>query len=69
MSFVAILEGRMTADGSYVASAKDPEAVHDNWLEGVDSKKVMKQAREAKKKRDGLLLPLAFNVHVRCIAN
>ncbi|MBW0473570.1 hypothetical protein O181_013285 [Austropuccinia psidii MF-1] len=45
-------EGRMTADGSYVASAKDPEAVHDNWLEGVDSKKVMKQAREAKKKRD-----------------
>ncbi|KAG0152216.1 hypothetical protein CROQUDRAFT_667525 [Cronartium quercuum f. sp. fusiforme G11] len=45
-----LTEGRMAADGSYVASVKDPEASHDNWLEGVDSKKAMKQAREAKKK-------------------
>ncbi|WAQ86451.1 hypothetical protein PtA15_7A177 [Puccinia triticina] len=45
-------EGRMAADGSYVASAKDPEAVHDNWLEGVNSKKAIKQAREAKRLRD-----------------
>jgi CD2 antigen cytoplasmic tail-binding protein 2 len=46
-------EGRMAADGSYVASAKDPEAVHDNWLEGVNSKKTIKQARDAKRLRDG----------------
>ncbi|KAA1072273.1 hypothetical protein PGT21_031586 [Puccinia graminis f. sp. tritici] len=45
-------EGRMAADGSYVASAKDPEAVHDNWLEGVNSKKTIKQARDAKRLRD-----------------
>ncbi|POW14316.1 hypothetical protein PSTT_03113 [Puccinia striiformis] len=45
-------EGRMAADGSYVASAKDPEAVHDNWLEGVNSKKAIKLARQAKRLRD-----------------
>jgi len=44
-------EGRLAADGSYVASAKDPEAVHDNWLEGMN-KKIIKQAREAKRMRD-----------------
>ncbi|CAH7674999.1 hypothetical protein PPACK8108_LOCUS9960 [Phakopsora pachyrhizi] len=44
-------EGRLTADGNYVPSAKDPEAAHDNWLEGVN-KRAMKQAREAKKRQD-----------------
>ncbi|PLW24750.1 hypothetical protein PCASD_05242 [Puccinia coronata f. sp. avenae] len=44
-------EGRMAADGSYVASARDPEAVHDNWLEGMN-KKTIKQAREAKRMRE-----------------
>lgn len=48
-----LTEGRMAADGSYVASSKDPEASHDNWLEGVDSKKAMKQAREAKRRLEG----------------
>jgi CD2 antigen cytoplasmic tail-binding protein 2 len=48
-----LTEGRMAADGSYVASVKDPEAAHDNWLEGVDSKKTMKLAREAKRKQEG----------------
>ncbi|KAH9813857.1 hypothetical protein DFH28DRAFT_973155 [Melampsora americana] len=47
-----LTEGRMAADGSYVASVKDPEAAHDNWLEGVDSKKTMKLAREAKRKQE-----------------
>ncbi|KAH9454072.1 hypothetical protein H4Q26_015011 [Puccinia striiformis f. sp. tritici PST-130] len=45
-------EGRMAADGSYVASAKDPNAVHDNWLEGVNSKKAIESARQAKQLRD-----------------
>ncbi|KAI9609544.1 hypothetical protein H4Q26_007503 [Puccinia striiformis f. sp. tritici PST-130] len=50
--FEELQEGRMAADGSYVASAKDPEAVHDNWLEGVNSKKAIKLARQAKRLRD-----------------
>ncbi|POW01378.1 hypothetical protein PSTT_12507 [Puccinia striiformis] len=45
-------EGRMAADGSYVASAKDPNGVHDNWLEGVNSKKAIESARQAKQLRD-----------------
>lgn len=45
-------EGRFSADGSFVANAPDPLAVHDTWLSGVDSKKAIKAARMAKEKAD-----------------
>ncbi|KIW09457.1 uncharacterized protein PV09_00337 [Verruconis gallopava] len=43
-------EGRFDESGNYVRKAKDPDAVHDNWLEGV-SKRDMKRAREAQQQR------------------
>ncbi|KAL9120809.1 MAG: hypothetical protein Q9187_002635 [Circinaria calcarea] len=36
---------------NYVRKARDPDAVHDTWLEGL-SKKDMKKAKEAEDKRD-----------------
>lgn len=45
-------EGKITADGSYLANAKDPLAVHDNWLNGVSSRKELKKAKEAKERAD-----------------
>ena len=44
-------EGRFDDQGNFVRKAADPDAVHDQWLEGV-SKKDMKRAKEAADKRD-----------------
>jgi CD2 antigen cytoplasmic tail-binding protein 2 len=44
-------EGRFDAQGNFVRKAQDPDAVHDSWLDGV-SKKDMKRASEAAKKRE-----------------
>lgn len=44
-------EGRFDEAGNFVRKAADPDAVHDSWLEGV-SKKDMKKAAEAHKKRE-----------------
>jgi CD2 antigen cytoplasmic tail-binding protein 2 len=44
-------EGRFDQDGNYVRRAGDPDAVHDNWLDGV-SKKEIKKAAEAHEKRE-----------------
>lgn len=43
-------EGRFDESGNFVRKAQDPDAVNDNWLEGL-SKKDMKRAREAEEKR------------------
>ncbi|OAA70452.1 GYF domain protein [Cordyceps fumosorosea ARSEF 2679] len=43
-------EGRFDDQGNYVRKAGDPDAVHDNWLNGL-SKKDMKKAAEAHEKR------------------
>ncbi|KAG5979203.1 hypothetical protein E4U55_005449 [Claviceps digitariae] len=44
-------EGQFDQAGNYVRRAGDPDAIHDNWLEGV-SKKEMKKAAEAHEKRE-----------------
>lgn len=44
-------DGRFDEAGNYVRKAADPDAVHDQWLEGV-SKKDMKKAAEAHEKRE-----------------
>ena len=44
-------EGRFDETGNYVRKAMDPDALHDNWLEGV-SKKDMKRAKEAQEQRE-----------------
>ncbi|KAF4444975.1 lin1 family [Fusarium albosuccineum] len=44
-------EGQFDQDGNYVRKGGDPDAVHDNWLEGL-SKKEMKKAAEAHQKRE-----------------
>ncbi|KAG6004111.1 hypothetical protein E4U21_001382 [Claviceps maximensis] len=44
-------EGQFDQSGNYVRRAGDPDAIHDNWLEGV-SKKEMKKAAEAHEKRE-----------------
>ncbi|KAI9785480.1 MAG: hypothetical protein M1839_009221 [Geoglossum umbratile] len=44
-------EGRFDSQGNFVRKAQDPDAVHDSWLDGV-SKKDMKRASEAAKKRE-----------------
>lgn len=51
-------EGRFTADGSYVATGVDPDANHDNWLAGNDSKKEIKRARLAKRRLEGAHLTI-----------
>ncbi|KHO02037.1 Lin1 family protein [Metarhizium album ARSEF 1941] len=43
-------EGQFDQSGNYVRKAADPDAVHDNWLDGV-SKKDMKKAAAAHEKR------------------
>jgi CD2 antigen cytoplasmic tail-binding protein 2 len=43
-------EGQFDQEGNFVRKAGDPDAVHDNWLEGL-SKKEMKKAAEAHEKR------------------
>ena len=43
-------DGQFDQDGNYIRKAGDPDAVHDNWLDGV-SKKEMKKAAEAHEKR------------------
>lgn len=44
-------EGRYDESGNYVRKATDPDAVNDNWLDGL-SRKDMKRAREAQERRD-----------------
>lgn len=44
-------DGKFDESGNYVRKATDPDAVNDNWLEGL-SKKDMKRAREAQERRD-----------------
>ena len=44
-------EGGFDEQMNYVRKARDPDAVHDTWLEGL-SKKDMKKAKEAEDKRD-----------------
>lgn len=44
-------EGRFDSAGNYVRKAADPDAVHDQWLEGV-SKRDMRRAREAMEQRE-----------------
>ncbi|KAJ6779535.1 hypothetical protein PWT90_09764 [Aphanocladium album] len=44
-------DGRFDDQGNYVRKAGDPDAVHDNWLNGL-SKKDMKKAAEAHEKRE-----------------
>ncbi|UNI20061.1 hypothetical protein JDV02_006187 [Purpureocillium takamizusanense] len=44
-------EGRFDTEGNYVRKAGDPDAQHDNWLNGV-SKKDMKKAAEAHERRE-----------------
>ena len=46
-------EGRFTADGSYEANKRDPEAVHDNWLQALSSKDI-EAAKRAKERQDAL---------------
>ncbi|TWU78653.1 hypothetical protein ED733_005528 [Metarhizium rileyi] len=43
-------EGQFDQSGNYVRKAGDPDAVHDNWLDGL-SKKDMKKAAAAHEKR------------------
>ena len=44
-------EGRFDESGNYVRKAADPDAVNDNWLDGLNNKD-MKRAREAQERRD-----------------
>ncbi|GAD97981.1 hypothetical protein NFIA_022180 [Paecilomyces variotii No. 5] len=44
-------EGRFDEQGNYVRKAVDPDAVYDNWLDGL-SKKDIKKAKDAAEKRD-----------------
>ncbi|KAK4501277.1 hypothetical protein PRZ48_007084 [Zasmidium cellare] len=44
-------EGRYDESGNYVRKAADPDAVNDNWMDGL-TKKDMKRAREAQEKRE-----------------
>jgi len=46
-------EGRFSADGSYIANDKDPDAVHDQWLTALTAKDLA-AAAEAKKRQDEL---------------
>lgn len=46
-------EGRFTADGSYQANSKDPDAVYDNWLQAVTTKDI-EAAQKAKERQDAL---------------
>lgn len=46
-------EGRFTADGSYEANSKDPDAVYDNWLTAVTTKDI-EIAQKAKERQDAL---------------
>lgn len=60
-------EGRFDKDGNFVRRAGDPDAVHDNWLDGTSKKEIRKAAEahekreaEARKQRieeDGVLVP------------
>ncbi|KAK2605958.1 hypothetical protein QQS21_003684 [Conoideocrella luteorostrata] len=43
-------EGQFDQTGNYVRKAGDPDAIHDNWLDGV-TKKDMKRAAEAHEKQ------------------
>lgn len=44
-------EGRFDESGNFIRKAVDPDAVNDNWLDGL-SRKDMRLAKEAEEKRD-----------------
>lgn len=44
-------EGRFDQQGNYLRKGGDPDAVHDNWLDGL-SKKEIKKAADAHEKRE-----------------
>lgn len=44
-------DGKFDQEGNYLRKSGDPDAVHDNWLEGL-SKKEMKKAAAAHEKRE-----------------
>ncbi|KAL9939283.1 hypothetical protein V8E36_002096 [Tilletia maclaganii] len=44
--------GRFDEDGNYQANSADPHAQHDAWLSGNYSRKKIRAARDAQKKRD-----------------
>jgi CD2 antigen cytoplasmic tail-binding protein 2 len=44
-------DGRFDQEGNYVRKAGDPDAVHDNWLDGLNKKEI-KKAAEAHEKRE-----------------
>ncbi|ATY67021.1 GYF domain protein [Cordyceps militaris CM01] len=44
-------EGQFDEQGNFVRKAGDPDAIHDNWLNGL-SKKEMKKAADAHEKRE-----------------
>ncbi|KAJ5178782.1 hypothetical protein N7492_001992 [Penicillium capsulatum] len=44
-------EGRFDEQGNYLRKAADPDAVYDQWMDGV-SKKDIRKAKEAAEKRD-----------------
>ncbi|KAE8225297.1 hypothetical protein CF319_g1928 [Tilletia indica] len=44
--------GRFDEDGNYVANSTDPHAQHDSWLDGNYSRKKIRAARDAQKKRE-----------------
>lgn len=44
--------GRFDTEGNYIANAKDPHDEHDKWLQGAYSRKSIRAAREAQKKRE-----------------
>lgn len=64
-------DGRFDEAGNFVRKARDPDAIHDSWLEGVSKKDVKKAAeaheqREASRRRkqiedDAQLLPNILN--------
>ncbi|ORX90479.1 hypothetical protein K493DRAFT_317941 [Basidiobolus meristosporus CBS 931.73] len=46
-------EGSFDSQGNYVRNDKDPNAFHDNWLEGV-TKTDMEKAKKAQEKQDAI---------------
>ncbi|KDN42999.1 hypothetical protein K437DRAFT_257668 [Tilletiaria anomala UBC 951] len=44
--------GRFDDEGNYIANAKDPHAEHDSWLQGNYTRKAIKAAKDAQRKRD-----------------
>ncbi|KHJ35819.1 putative lin1 family protein [Erysiphe necator] len=68
-------EGRFDEAGNYVRKAADPDAKHDEWLEGLSKKDIKKAAeahdrreaelREKRKQEDSILLPDILRVLIQ----